>query len=958
MVRTISSLDLFGGNGLTNTLLQKSESFSQVRKPVSQSPIPLPILPIHGPKERPSAPRVNGHNDHENLNRPVQPTQLPPAPPAHPRLTQVQAQLGKKKKPVPTSPSNFRTRAHASVWHGKQQDSSPAPGVFSEATRPYLTVKQRENLSHSTSAFLHIEPTILEEPVTVHYDFSLDEIKSIGAVVRQVLGAEPKERKDPQRDLGRQLVKLAKRQIPISTILKNVNIPRRSVEDVERYCHDVVALSRQKAAKKPFIPVTLTIQRDRYDQHGSFSRSSRISSLFFTREVIGTRGHHGAMRSRTNFANEFRRCRDDELELKEEWTNCAGDIATIAWVSDDSFICGTTEHSDAHNQQYNKPGNLVLGSCSRGTLRAYPQHRMVRPVVSKGENSTEAMRKSQDPWLYSSVVSSDFDASRDLTFTSGFDRTVKIWGVEEGDSGPSMKVRGEWRHDGNVNFVVSSKHPSGMVATAADVAANAIRIYKIRDDDITASPYHSFSCSRVTDESGNTVSTEKWAYFPATMQWGLSPEVQHLLLVGYSPRGRTGDDNDIPLDRKDSGELCLWDGTTGERWRVTSATTQNVFEVIWHPSQASFIAATSPLGLDTDEGVRTQIRIFRPSDNAEYGGKAFSPVKTLDCAALDINELTVKPNSYTYSYITAACTDGKCYVWDTSQGDKPIHVLRHGEPIDEYRGDREREDVGVKFTAWGLSLDRLYTGSSDGVIKVWNVRSQENPLVRDLLEVPAPISCGMFSPDHSKLVVGDASGRVFMLSVDSDPEDEEHTKKRFTTLRLPNGKTRVVRPPKPLIPHPEPPPPEYDANGQLMEHEDSTSVLQRARAYLENQQLVRHPKPHLGVVQGPRYAELGFYRKECYLEENPTNPKLAVWAKLQGDSNKIREPPSRRRQFMALKPVSESPLVGERHRNNMLIDLDVGKLPEVTKRHLEYGGVNLDEVETPDYVFDYEDDDW
>lgn len=891
-------------------------------------------------------------------------TAAPAAPTQTPTTSGRQTQkLGKAKKHVPTSPSNFRARAHSSIFHGEQENEHKLPGYFTEKRRPYLPAKARQDLSHSTSTFLHLDSTILQDPVAVHFDFTFEEISRLRAAVRQALGVEPKEkRRDPEKDLGRQAARLRKRQIPVTDIVKIANLPRRSAQDIELYLADLMAMTK-RAIKKPSAPSVITVQRDPYDQHASFARSSKIPSLLFAREFTGHRGHHGSMRAQINFANEFCKCRDDELELREEWTNCAGDISTIVWVSNDSFICGTTEHSDAHNQQYNKPGNLVLGSCRAGNLRAYPDHRIVRPIVEKGENSTNEMRESQDPWLYSSVVSSDYDPNLGLAFTSGFDRTVKIWAIEETESGPSMRAQATWVHGGNVNFVVCSKHESGMVATAADVAADAIRIYRIRVNDLAHSPCRSYSCSRVTDEHGNTVDTEKWAYFPATMQWGLAPEVQHLLLVGYSPRSRTGDDNDIPLERRDSGELCLWDGLTGVPWRITSATTQNIFEVLWHPSQASFIAATSPLAFDAAEGARTQIRIFRPSDNPEYGGRAFSPVQTLDCRALDINELTIMPNSFTYCYVTAAATDGNVYVWDTARGDKPIHVLKHGEPIDEYRGDREREDVGVKFTAWGTSPDRFYTGSSDGVVKVWNVRSQnKKPLIRDLFEAPGPITCGMFSPDRSKLIVGDATGRVFLLSLDA-PDDE---KKRLTTIRLPNGKTKTIRPPKSIIYHKEPPPPEYNADGALVEPEDSKAVIQRSKQYLENQQLALHPTNPHWVVQGPRYAELDFYRRECHWDEDPDKPLLARWDSLQDDYNKSHPVSGRRLQFMPLKPLAENSSTPppstllERHRANINRDLketlNIHTLPVETLAQLMGDKVDLGEIDKPDYGFDYEDD--
>ncbi|KAK3315275.1 hypothetical protein B0H66DRAFT_502117 [Apodospora peruviana] len=894
------------------------------------APIPPRPFPATVPAQAPPRPSL------ANILAPAAP-RSPPTPRYFPP-----AQLVKPKRYVPTSPYNFRTRAHATAWHGckRQVDQPQLPRYFSSSRRPYLSAEERKCLSNGAPSFIRVDASILEEPVTAHVDFGLDEIKYLRTTVIQSLGLPAKEKRNIQKDLHKLLRRHRKQ---LSKIFPNVHLKHRTTEDVKKFFLDVI--SRKTAST----PAMITLRNDSQDQQGEFARSSRVPSLLLAREISGHRGH-GAKRHYENFASGFRNCREDDLALREEWTNCAGDISTIVWVSNDNFICGTTEHSDAHNQQYNKPGNLVLGSCSLATLRAYPHHRIVRPIVSKGENSTDAMRESQDPWLYSSVVSSDYDVQHDRAFTSGFDRTVKIWRVQR-DAKRSefvMNLLGEWKHGGNVNFVAASKHSSGIVATASDVAAEAVRIYDIHNDNINASPFRSYSCSRVTDDMGNLVSTEKWAYFPATMQWGLSAEVQHLLLVGYSPRSRTGDDNDIPEDRKDSGEICLWDGLTGERWRITSVTTQNVFEVLWHPSQASFIAATSPLGLDVESGVRTQIRIFRVSDNAEYGGKAFSPVQTLDCSAVDINELTIKPNSFTYCYITAGCTDGKIYVWDTARGDRPIHVLKHSEPIDEFRGDREREDVGVKFTAWG-SIDRFYTGSSDGVVKVWDVRSLKKPLVRDLIEVPAPVSCGMFSPDGSKLAIGDASGRVFLLSVDNE-EDEKAPS--FMTVRIPgSGKLKRVRPPKLMIPHPDPDPPQYDADGRLTEREGFEAVRSRARGYLQNHQLERHPKPHFGVVQGPRYAELRFFRREYHFDNDPSQPLLAKWERLQDDSNKVKEPQSRRSQFMSIHPVLESARVNHVHEVNMASDLRVEQLPEETQRQLKEDCVDL---ESPEYVFNYD----
>jgi len=545
-----------------------------------------------------------------------------------------------------TSPKNFRSRAHAQAWredvHGsnkglvKDTQRPNRPQWLSLNRRPYICGPARRDVYQRAHQFVRLDPAALRQPFIFHVDFSREEIRGLQLAARKLLGLAPQaKRRDAEKDLLRLLKRNANAVVPelFAEFSRGNLFKGRVLADLKAYLEDLMNRDISRNAG------ILSLARDDYDRQGSLARSSRVNSLLLAREVAGHRGY-GYMRSLNNFANEFRKCREEGLELRAEWTNCAGDIATITWVSNDGFICGTTEHSDSHNQQYNKPGNLVLGSCSQGTLRSYPDHRVVRPVVAKGDNSTDAMRQSQDPWLYASVVSSDYDPVHDRAFTSGFDRTVKIWRAEK--SGASMALLGTWPHGGNVNFVVASKHRAGMVATAADVPAAAVRIYHADKKDISNSAFCSFSCSRVVDLDGNLVLTDKWAYFPATIQWGISPGVQHLLLVGYSPRSLTTDDNDIPEDRRDSGEICLWDGLTGERWKITSGTTQNVFEVLWHPSQDSFIAATSPQGLEVDDKVRTQIRIFRRNDNPEFGGKCFTAVQTLDCPAVDINELTIK----------------------------------------------------------------------------------------------------------------------------------------------------------------------------------------------------------------------------------------------------------------------------------------------------------------------------
>ncbi len=552
-----------------------------------------------------------------NATQPVRPL----APNSHP--------APQTPVPGPTITIQKSLRVRSLAIH-KGYASSP---WFREQRQPYLWADERKRILAGSHRSLP-EADSLDGPVTIHANFTANEVETLRNFTRQVLEIRSdKKRRDPRRDLyklfkGKQGADLRARLS--ANFPSTWPLPRRSPVDVNNFLRDVLS----KRVAEELAALSLERADTRSNNARGFARNSRVHTLLLSREISGQRGYR-SMRKLVNFQNEFKKSREDELALRQEWTDCAGDIATIVWVTGDTFICGTTEHSDTHNQQYNKPGNLVLGSCRLKTLRAYPEHRIIRPVVHQGENSTDAMRQTQDPWLYSSVVSSDYDPAQDRAFTSSFDRTVKIWKVEPRCA--SMRMLGEWKHEGNVNFVAATKNGVGMVATASDVAVDAIRIYIVDDNNISDSPFRSYSCSRVTDEAGVEVSTEKWAYFPATMQWGVAPEVQHLLLVGYSPRTRTGDDNDIPELRLHTGELRVWDGRTSESWRITSATTQNVFEVLWHPTQPCFAAATSPLGQDLDRHVKTQVRIFKQDPDS----KAFSPVKALDCPAVDINELTI-----------------------------------------------------------------------------------------------------------------------------------------------------------------------------------------------------------------------------------------------------------------------------------------------------------------------------
>lgn len=761
-------------------------------------------------------------------------------------------------------------------------------------------------------------------PATFHIDFDSLELAELIKNLEQGIGIPVPRTKDG-------LLHILSLPDHVSALTRTT-LPGRSQEDIANFCRD---LTSGQLDNRP--PQVLTLEKAAKPEiRAQNHRQARTTTLLLARELEGNAGF-GRMRQYENFQNQFRVCHEDSLSTVAEFTNCAGDISTISWVPEGRIICGTTAHSDAHNQQYNKPGNLLLCSTKRGVLQAFADHRIPRPTVEKGENSTEAMRQSQDPWLYSSVVSSDYDTSSGLAFTSSFDKTVKAWDI----STESMTAVATWRHEGNVNFVAAAKDGSGRIATAADVPKAAIRIYQIGQDDIQNSSYYSVSCTRNDDEP----SGGKWAFFPSTMQWGVAPGTQHLLAIGYSPRSFTSDETDIPQDKVHSGEIILWDAQRRRRVPVLTGSTANVFEVLWHPTLPRFIAATSPSGLTVEPHTRTQIHLFQVDPMREDGG--YSEVQSLDCPASDINEVTIMPNSLRHAYITAACTDGRVYVYDTAQGDAPVHVLRHGEPIDDFAFDREKEDTGVKFTAWGTTADRLYTGSSDGAVKVWNIRRRRRPFIRTVLKAPGPISCGVFSPDHAKLAIGDATGRLFLLSIDKRDEIEAH----FTTL----PDKRRVRRPTPFTPHAEPPPP-WDSQVLTGTPSADSSIAQYAREkYIDSFLLRIHENPVVGVVQGPLYFATTHFRLDAHSHLDPQAPLLPEFERRQ-QWTQHASLGTRRRSMRRLKAVSDA---GDAksvalHRSNTRQDLDVASLSSDLMEELVRCGARLNLDGEEGWQFPYE----
>jgi hypothetical protein len=214
--------------------------------------------------------------------------------------------------------------------------------------------------------------------------------------------------------------------------------------------------------------------------------------------------------------------------------------------------------------------------------------------------------------------------------------------------------------------------------------------------------------------------------------------------------------------------------------------------------------------------------------------------------------------------------------------------------------------------------------------------------VRTVLSVSGGISAGAFSRDFSKLLIGDATGKVHLIEADdSDLEDDTVSGKALApTANNPSvmvskdGSGKPVRRPKVLIPHSEPLPPDGFVHGIEGQEQTAQSMAQK---YIEEGQLSIHLDRGIGVVQGPNYAETHFYRYEAHEDYDATKPLRPEWEArqqyhLHGQVSLLQLP--------RLPDVKSSN--PDLHTKNKALDLDISHLPESVRESLERDGVDLE----------------
>jgi len=474
----------------------------------------------------------------------------------------------------------------------------------------------------------------------------------------------------------------------------------------------------------------------------TYSTSQSSASLLRLREM----GYGGISSwvDVNNSSSQLMSRRFNSLKPWRTWTGASNDVMVLAWSPDGQYYAaGASAQTDESSMMYNRENNLLYGCLPKNTIRELPDHRIDRPLPETGPNSNRATYDACDPNLYMSVTSVRFSASGDHLYSASYDKTVKVWDTS---TNGGLFCSATLVHDAQVEVMALPGYDNEQLATGSRQLNDAIRVYKLVENESvlkysTISSFKAQSCPALE-------------IFPSCLQWGLSSSSQHLLLAGFSE----SKDRDDSHDPGKAGDLCLWDLETEKPMEVAPRA-QNVFDIAWHQTLPVFAVGTLPrAGHISDKSCRSAVRIYEPF-------RMVWSVVEFECPALDINDVSFCPTDS--HYVTAGCTNGVTYVWDYRKPDAVVHQLKHGLPIAPMKPDmtREQSDTGIRLTAWADSGSQFYTGSSDGVIKRWNIKlAPEDVYLGDVAQFEAGVMCGAFSPDSTNLLVGDARGSVHILS--------------------------------------------------------------------------------------------------------------------------------------------------------------------------------------------------
>lgn len=513
--------------------------------------------------------------------------------------------------------------------------------------------------------------------------------------------------------------------------------------------------------------------------------------------------------------------------------NASGDVSTIAWSPDgESFAAGAVAVTDVQSVDYNKPRNLVIGNATTQTLKELPHH-TIKCRLPDGR------RKE----LFSTVQAVAFSPDGKYMYSTGIDRYLHKYRLDGSPHDTSL-VHNR-KHSASVDFLSVSN--SGLVATGnASSGPGSIQVYSHLGDEL----------SEPICFSGMLQAKRH----PSALRWGVAHQHQDYLLAGFSTEAEVVYAEDDHRDKE--GEVALWDIRTQQRLE-TDAPNRNVFDLAWNPNPSGvssiFAVASRPIS-HVSHGVHSIVRLYAPHQTRA------SHTMELDCPAWDVNDVVYSPHDN--NLIAVGSTEGCVHIWDVryaKHGQQPLRTLKHGESLAIMNHEKKRweVDTGVRFLSWGSERDRLYTGSSDGVVACWDpYRSDSDKHVRDVVQLNSAVMSGAFSPDFSRLLIGEDAARLNLLSVGNDgARFNRTTTAKFSVEEAPLQEDNIVAP-----------------------------VLWDCQKMLISQELEIKPAgtmPFRQVVQGPNYN--GPWRLTAEAATKAPKETLKETAKARDDSQKFQD---------------------------------------------------------------------
>lgn len=607
---------------------------------------------------------------------------------------------------------------------------------------PYLSSSQRLLMQNSTDGEWDQLSSRDWQGILLHVDFSPAEIKSVEKAVASAKGTMSRHSTEARR--LRDLLK-GYTDPQVLRLVESVRsrLPCRDRGSIQAFIQDARA---GNIAEVPQIQ-RLAAARPNTAMHSVQKTST--TSIMRQRELgrQSRRGWQAASRPLTyQVTNKYM----DTMGPAACWTGASSDIHTVAWAPDgEHFAAGAVAVDDPDSMQYNRPNNLLFGSTIHGTIHELAEHYKIREKTETGANSSHAMFASQDPKLYATVTSVAFSNSSPFMYSSGYDGHVGIWRTDTESVQPVLTTKLNVRD--KIDILSVNQMQSGVIATAAKALnEKAIRVLKIDEGEPWQFEKWSFHSNKAVDRVDLKI-------LPSALQF--EPRYGGLLLAGFGANMK-----ETGLDM--TGDLCLWDVETQAPYYIHGSN-KNVFDVTFNPNRSNmplFAAGCVAAGSRANRGTRSTVRLYDIRDDNKFT----CPLE-FECKALDMNDIIWCPHD---EYLIAAgCTDGRAYVWDARWPDDPLRILSHSKSLMPLQENIKHEltDTGVRFLSWGENATRLYSGSSDGVVKVWDVtRAEENTFIKDLITTDSGIMSAAFSADYSKLVVGEVNGSVNILEVGRD----------------------------------------------------------------------------------------------------------------------------------------------------------------------------------------------